>query len=114
MRFFPLALRARTALVLLLLSGIVLMIALGLGMMALNNVRQNLGDSFTRSRAQFSKLQILAALQPELALAKRFASSEITRRWVENENNRDLQQLFSVKQKVIARVFPNMPTSLPR
>ena len=54
MRFFPLALRARTALVLLLLSGIVLMIALGLGMMALNNVRQNLGDSFTRSRAQFS------------------------------------------------------------
>ena len=94
MRFFPLALRARTALVLLLLSGIVLMIALGLGMMALNNVRQNLGDSFTRSRAQFSKLQILAELQPELALAKRFASSEITRRWVENENNRDLQQLF--------------------
>lgn len=70
------------------------MIAFALGMTALGNLRENLGDSFTRSRVQFSKLQILAAVQPELALARRFANSEITRRWAQDEAHPELSQLF--------------------
>ncbi|MBI4742393.1 MAG: HAMP domain-containing protein [Betaproteobacteria bacterium] len=94
---FPFAhfgLRAKTFVTLIALSGVTVLFALLLGSLSLHIIRDDLGRSFARSRVLLSQQRILAALLPELALARRFADGVLTHRWVKNERDPATRELF--------------------
>lgn len=89
-----LGLRARSALALSGCILLVLLLALLAGWYALRSMEHNLGRAFARNTTQYSKLRVLAPVERELALAQRFADSEVTRRWLADENDPARRELF--------------------
>lgn len=89
-----LGLRSKSLLALSLLNLVTLLFALLLGNLSLDDLRQDLGASYALSRAQLNQQIILGKLQPELTLARRFAASTLTRRWLADEENPEYKRLF--------------------
>ena len=89
-----LGLRAKSALVL----GVCIAIVVGVASLAawhsLGTIEANLGTAFARNTTQLNKQRILAPVARELALSQQLAASEITRQWLEDENNAAKRALF--------------------
>lgn len=89
-----LGLRARSALALAFAVLLVLMVAVAVGVLALARIEDRLGRNFARNATQYTKLSLLAPVVRELALAQRFAESEVTHRWLRAESDPALRELF--------------------
>ncbi len=87
-------LRSKTLLVLALLNAVTLLIAGVLASLSLTDMRNELGASFARSRAQLSQQMVFGLLQPELVLARRLAGSLITRQWLASPQDPVREALF--------------------
>lgn len=87
-------LRNKTLLSLLAANGLTLVVALLIGMLALDSVRDDMGRSYINSRVQISKQQMLGTILPELALSRRLAASVLSRQWALNETDTAARKLF--------------------
>ena len=65
-----------------------------IGWTILDNVRNHFGEAYARNFTQLKRERILAPISRDLALAKRLANSEITRRWLMDEGNPELKAQF--------------------
>jgi len=100
-----LGLRARSALALAIGVCIVIVLALVLGGQALDGIEQNLGQAFARNATDNSKLRVLAPVEKELALARRLAESESTRRFLLHENDADARAMFFTEAERFRAAF---------
>ena len=89
-----LGLRAKSALVLGVCIVIVVAVASLAAWQSLKTIETNLGTAFARNTTQLNKQRILAPVARELALSQQLANSEITRQWLEDENNPAKRALF--------------------
>jgi phosphoserine phosphatase RsbU/P len=100
-----LGLRIKSALALGTCSAVVLALAVLAGWRALRAVEENLGTAFTRNLTRYNQQRILAPVLRELALSQRLADSEVTRRWLKDENDRKKQALFFTEAEHYRRAF---------
>lgn len=89
-----LGLRAKS-LVALVLACLLALIPAGLiGWLAVDAVREHFGLAYARNLTELNLQRILAPLSRELALSRRLADSEVTRRWLQNEHDPQTRELF--------------------
>ncbi|NKF22449.1 biofilm regulation protein phosphatase SiaA [Solimonas marina] len=100
-----LGLRGRSALALLFCVLIVLALALLGGTVMLQAMERNQSLALSRSATEYNKLRIVAPVERELALAQRFANSEITRAWLLDESDPAKRQMFFAEAKRYRRAF---------
>lgn len=100
-----LGLRAKSALVLGVCIVIVVAVASVAAWQSLKTIETNLGKAFARNTTQLNKQRILAPVARELALSQQLANSEITRQWLEDENNADKRALFFAKAERYRQSF---------
>ena len=65
-----------------------------IGWQVLDGVREHFGRAFADNFTQLNRQRILAPVSRELALSQRLADSEVTRRWLRNENDPAARELF--------------------
>ena len=94
MLVMKLGLRAKSALVLGVCIAVVVVVASLAAWHSLGTIEANLGTAFARNTTQLNKQRILAPVARELALSQQLAVSEITRQWLEDENNAVKRALF--------------------
>lgn len=82
-----LGLRAKSALALLACMAVVLALAGLAGWRAFRAVEENLGGAFARNLTQYNKQKLLTPIVRELALSQRLADSQLTKRFLQDENN---------------------------
>ena len=82
-----LGLRAKSTLALVLACLLALIPTALLGWKAMEEVRNHFGRAYAENFAQLSRQRILAPVARELALSQRLANSDLTRAWLEDENN---------------------------
>ena len=80
-------LRAKSTLALVLACLLALIPTALLGWKAMEEVRTHFGRAYAENFTQLSRQRILAPIARELALSQRLANSELTRAWLEDENN---------------------------
>ena len=73
---------------------LVLALATLAGLRAVSGIEENLGSAFARNVTQLNRQRILAPVERELALSQRLAGSEVTRRWLLDENDPAKRALF--------------------
>jgi serine phosphatase RsbU (regulator of sigma subunit) len=103
--FMRLGLRAKSALALLVCIGIVLALAAVAGWRAFGVVEENLGSAFARNLTRYNKQRLLTPITRELALSQRLADSELTRRFLLDENNPEKKRLFFAEAKGYQKAF---------
>ncbi|WP_084615801.1 biofilm regulation protein phosphatase SiaA [Solimonas flava] len=100
-----LGLRGRSALALALCVLVVLALALAAGLAALQAMERSQGLALSRSTTEYNKLRIVAPVAQELALAQRFADSEITRAWLRDEDDPHKRAMFFAEAERYRRAF---------
>ncbi|WP_319240008.1 biofilm regulation protein phosphatase SiaA [uncultured Propionivibrio sp.] len=94
MATFGFGLRAKSMLALVLACLLALLPASLIGWQVLDGVRNHFGEAYARSLTLLKRQQIIAPISRDLALARRFANSEVTRQWLADESNPALKALF--------------------
>ena len=102
-----LGLRAKSALALLVCILVVLILSGVVGWRTFRTVEESRGNAFARNLTQYNKQRLLTPILRELALAQRFADSEVTRRWLLDENDPNKKELFFVEAERYRRAFAN-------
>jgi len=87
-------LRRKSLMALLLACLVALAPAALIGWQVLDGVREHFGRAFSDNFTQLNRQRILAPVSRELALSQRLADSEVTRRWLRNENDPAARELF--------------------
>jgi serine phosphatase RsbU (regulator of sigma subunit) len=100
-----LGLRAKSALALLVSILAVCVLAAVAGWRALQTIEANLGAALARNFTQYNEQRILAPVLRELALSQRLADSEVTRRWLLDEQNQQKKDLFFAEAARYQRSF---------
>lgn len=89
-----LGLRGKSVLALIIACLCALAPAVLIGGLAVKEIRDDFGEAFARNFNDLSRQGIAAPLNRDLALSIRLANSELVRRFLANENDHDLAQLF--------------------
>lgn len=84
---------------------LVLALAVAAASRALRAIEVNLGSAYARNATQYNKQRILTPVLRELALAERLADSEITRQWLEHENDPATHEMFFAEAERYRRAF---------
>ena len=87
-------LRGKSLLALLLACALALVPAALIGWLALEGIRSHFGEAYARNATLLSRERIRAPISRELALSLRLADSEVTRRWLSDEQNSAKRELF--------------------
>ncbi|EGJ11482.1 MULTISPECIES: biofilm regulation protein phosphatase SiaA [Rubrivivax] len=87
MATWGMGLRAKSILALVAACLLALLPAGLLGWQLVEGVRDHFGEAFARNYTQLKREQILGLLNRELALARRLASSQLTRQWLLDETD---------------------------
>ncbi|MBK1672415.1 histidine kinase [Ectothiorhodospira shaposhnikovii] len=101
----PLGLRAKSILALALACLVALFPAGILGWQLLEGVRQYFGEAFAENYTRLNRERILAPVSRDLALSMRLADSELSRRWLLDEDDADKQALFFLEAEGYRRDF---------
>lgn len=80
-------LRSKSVLALLLACALALIPAILLGWRAMEDIRQYFGEAYARNFTLLHRERILAPVARELALARRFADAQLTRQWLQAEDD---------------------------
>lgn len=102
-----LGLRAKSALVLSVCIAFVLALTGVIGWRTFRVVEETRGTAFARNLTQYNKQRLLTPILRELALSQRFADSEVTRRWLLDENDPAKKALFFAEAERYRRAFSN-------
>jgi len=89
-----LGLRAKSLLALVLACLLALIPTVFLGWHAMEQVREHFGRAYADNFALLSRQRILAPVSRELALSQRLAHSEVTRQWLQAENDPAKRAMF--------------------
>ncbi len=100
-----LGLRAKSVLVLCLCMAVVSLLAWLAGRAALTSIEENLGAGFARNATRYSKQSILAPVSRELALSQQLARSQVTQRFLLDENNPAKRELFFAEARGYQKAF---------
>lgn len=100
-----LGLRAKSALALLACMAVVLVLAGLAGWRAFRAVEENLGGAFARNLTRYNKQKLLTPIARELALSQQLAQSQLTKRFLLDENNPEKKQLFFAEAKGYQKAF---------
>lgn len=100
-----LGLRAKSALALLACMVVVLTLAALAGWRAFGEVEENLGGAFARNLTRYNKQRLLTPIARELALSQRLANSQLTKRFLLDENNPEKKRLFFAEAKGYQEAF---------
>ncbi|UAW98243.1 biofilm regulation protein phosphatase SiaA [Halopseudomonas nanhaiensis] len=87
-------LRGKSLLALLLACILALVPAALIGWLALEGIRDHFGEAYARNATLLSRERIRAPISRELALSLRLADSEVTRQWLNDEQDPAKRQLF--------------------
>ncbi|AHV93215.1 integral membrane sensor hybrid histidine kinase domain protein [Bordetella holmesii ATCC 51541] len=87
-------LRKKSFMALLLACIVMLAPAILITWFVFDGVRDHFGRAFAENFTQLSRQRILAPVSREMALSTRLANSEVTRRWLHNENDPAARELF--------------------
>lgn len=87
-------LRTKSLLALILACAIALLPASLIGWQVFDNVRDHFGRAYAENLTLLNLQKIRAPLTRELALSLRLANSEVTRRWLRNEDDPAARDLF--------------------
>ena len=98
-------LRSKSVLALLLACAVALIPAAWLGWRAMEDIRQYFGEAYARNLTLLQRERILAPLARELALARRFADAELTRRWLLAEDDGERRAQFFAEAAGYQRDF---------
>jgi serine phosphatase RsbU (regulator of sigma subunit) len=100
-----LGLRTKSALALLACMAVVLALAALAGWRAFGAVEENLGGAFARNLTRYNKQRLLTPIARELALSQRLADSQLTKRFLLDENNPEKKRLFFAEAKGYQKAF---------
>ncbi|MCC6074479.1 biofilm regulation protein phosphatase SiaA [Pseudomonas sp. GCM10022188] len=98
-------LRSKSVLALLLACAVALIPAAWLGWRAMEEIREHFGEAYARNFTLLQRERILAPLARELALARRFADGELTRRWLLAEGDAERRAQFFAEAAGYQRDF---------
>ncbi|MCQ4348910.1 biofilm regulation protein phosphatase SiaA [Pseudomonas stutzeri] len=98
-------LRSKSVLALLLACVLALIPAILLGWRAMEDIRQHFGEAYARNFTLLHRERILAPLARELALARRFADAQLTRRWLQDEGDAQRRAEFFAEAEGYQRDF---------
>ncbi|MEJ2894658.1 biofilm regulation protein phosphatase SiaA [Bordetella avium] len=98
-------LRKKSFMALLLACLVMLAPAILITMLVFDGVRDHFGRAFAENFTQLSRQRILAPVSREMALSVRLANSEVTRRWLRNENDPAARDLFFREAEGYRREF---------
>lgn len=87
-------LRAKSLLALTLACLFALIPATLISFKVLENVRDHFGEAYARNLTELNRQRILGPIARDIALAERFANSEITRQWLNHENDAQYKEIF--------------------
>lgn len=87
-------LRTKSMLALLLACLLALAPAGLIAWQVLETVRNHFGEAYARNFTQLKRQSILAPISRDLALSQRLANSEVTRQWLQDEQNPEKKALF--------------------
>ncbi|SMC19154.1 Serine phosphatase RsbU, regulator of sigma subunit [Andreprevotia lacus DSM 23236] len=90
---FRLGLRGKLLLALIVSALLTLLLAGVLGWQAVDSIRTHLGDAYARNFTLLNRERIVAPVSRELALSLRLAHSEVTRRWLLDEDDTALRSI---------------------
>ena len=100
-----LGLRAKSVLALCLCMAVVSLLAWLAGRAALASIEDNLGAGFARNATRYSKQSILAPVSRELALSQQLARSQVTKRFLLDENDPAKRELFFAEARGYQKAF---------
>ncbi|PSJ45412.1 histidine kinase [Zobellella taiwanensis] len=98
-------LRAKSIWALLLACVLAFIPAGGIGWRLLAGVQEHFGQAYVQNFTQLNRQNILVPLSRELALARRFAGSVPTRRWLQDEADPQRLSLFTEESRGFAEDF---------
>lgn len=98
-------LRSKSVLALLLACVLASIPAILLGWQALEDIRRHFGEAYARNFTLLHRERILAPVARELALAQRFADSQLTRRWLQDEDDPQRRAQFFAEAEGYRRDF---------
>lgn len=98
-------LRAKSMLGLALVCVLALVPALLASWFVLDHVRSHFGEAYARNLTLLKSQAILAPVSRELALAMRFADSEVVRQWLHDETDAGKRELFFREAEGYRRAF---------
>lgn len=75
------------------------------GWRAFRAVEENLGVAFARNLTQYNKQRILAPIQRDLAMSQRLADSQLSKRFLLDENNPEKKRLFFAEAEGYREAF---------
>ena len=99
------SLRAKSLLALALACLLVLVLAFVIGWAAMQGIRQHFGQAYADNLTQLNRQRLLAPVLQDLAISQRLANSEITRRWLRQEDDPDLRELFFLEAESDRRIL---------
>jgi serine phosphatase RsbU (regulator of sigma subunit) len=100
-----LGLRAKSALALLGSILLVLALATAAGWRVVRYIEVNLGSAFARNVTRLNKQRILTPVLRELALARQMADSQVTLRWLKDENDPAKKAFFFAEARQYQKSF---------
>lgn len=98
-------LRSKSVLALLLACMLASIPAVLLGWRAMEEIRQHFGEAYARNFTLLHRERILAPVARELALARRFADSQLTRQWLLDEADPQRRARFFAEAEGYRRDF---------
>src|SRR5574340_913081 len=98
-------LRAKTAVVLLATTLIIVVLAVVVGQRVIHDVRQQLGSALARNQARLAQQRILSAVGREFALSQRLAESVVLEEWLADETNPVKARRFFRESENFRRAF---------
>lgn len=98
-------LRSKSLLALVFACLLALIPASFLGWYGMDGVREHFGLAYAQNLTQLNRQKILAPVSREVALSRRFADSEITRRWLLDPENAQKRDLFFKEAEGYRRDF---------
>ncbi|WP_371322893.1 biofilm regulation protein phosphatase SiaA [Dechloromonas sp. ZY10] len=98
-------LRARTTLLLLVITLIVAVAAIAIGRQTLNSLRHDLGSVLVRDHARVVQQRIQSRVGLELALSQRLAASSLLHEWLANETSEPARRRFIAEAEGFRQAF---------
>lgn len=98
-------LRSKSVLALLLACVLASIPAILLGWKAMEEIRSHFGEAYARNYTLLHRERILAPVVRELALARRFADSQLTRQWLQDEEDPQRRAQFFAEAEGYRRDF---------
>ncbi|WP_375055719.1 biofilm regulation protein phosphatase SiaA [Zobellella sp. DQSA1] len=98
-------LRAKSVLALLVACLLAFIPAGGMGWQVLSGVQEHFGKAYARNFTQLNRQNILVPLSRDLALARRFADSVLTRQWLQDEADAGKKALLFREAEGFAQDF---------